>query len=51
MSTAIGMVKVKTAGKMHRKSLRICVPEPGVADEQLHQTDELRDEKYKGEDD
>ncbi len=28
ISVAIGSVNTKTPGKMHRKSLRICAPEP-----------------------
>ena len=44
------MVKVKTAGKMHRKSLRICVAGAGVADKQLHEADELGNEENEGED-
>ena len=49
-STAMGIVKIRTGGSVQRKSSAIVPAAAGVADDQVHQAHELRDEENKGED-
>ena len=49
-STAMGIVKIRTGGSVHRNSSAMVLHAARVADDQVHEADELRNEENEGED-